>query len=194
MITDRETYLRSLNFDSWRVGKIPSMRGRILDRHGRPLAWSVRFFSLYYDVAIEPTRIKEDIAELGSIVTISRRLDYLQPGKTVLLKEELSPGEILKLRPYLKGNRRFRVSSSFRREYALKDSKVLKMIGRTRIIENKEVGISGFENTYNPRLIGTDGQYRVMIDADDNWIPATWEEIQPPIPGFDVYIPIEVEK
>lgn len=193
MIADRETYLRSLNFDSWRIGRIPAMRGRILDSQGSPLAWSVRYFSLYYDVAAERTKINDDIAEITKILTVSRHLDDMRSGRSILLKEEISPGEILKLRAYLKENHRFRISSNFRREYALKDPKILHIIGRTRIIEDKEVGISGFENTYNPRLIGTDGKYRVMVDSSSNWISATWEEIQPPVPGFDVYIPIEVE-
>ena len=194
MVADRDVYIQPLSSDSWRIGRIPAMRGRILDKSGTPLAWSIRYFSLYYTVPDQRTRIEEDMGALGTIVTVPPGLDHMSPGRSILLKEELSPGEILKLRAYLKVNRRFRIGSSFRREYAFIHSDVRRMIGRIRLIDNKEVGISGLERRYNSRLIGKDGKYRVMVDAENNWITATWEEIQPPVPGFDVYAPIEIKK
>ena len=195
MIADRDIYLQRLSLISWRTGTIPAMRGRILDKNGNPIAWSIRYFSLYYNVPKERTRFREDILSLNKILTIDDRFNYLtQPGKSISIKEELSPGEILKLRSYLQSNSRFRIRSNFRREYARNDAEALKIIGRTRVIESKEVGISGLENEYNARLTGIDGRYRVMVDKDNTWISATWDEIQSPFPGFDVYVPIELER
>ena len=194
MISKRSMYLQRFEVDSWRTGTIPPLRGRILDKDGKPLAWSIRYFSLSYDVPENPIRFAEDAQVLGTILTNYRRLSARSlAGKSVVLKTDLSPGEILKLRPLIQSNNRFRIKSSFRREYLTHEKKFINLIGSTHIIDNVEVGTSGLERKYNFRLTGRDGKYRVMVDKNNNWIPATWEEIQAPRPGFDVYISSESE-
>ena len=194
MVADREEYIQLFSSESWRIGIIPAMRGRILNKEGTPLAWSIRYFSLYYDVPPDSVRLKEDITTIGRVLSRHKHPKYpVLAESSILVKEELSPGEILRLRPYIHTNKRFRIQSSFRRQFATERSEILRLIGLTRMIDNKQIGVSGFERKYNLRLTGQDGKYRVMVDKNNKWIAATWEEIQVPVPGFDVYVPVELK-
>ena len=192
MISDREAYLQDFHANSWRIGTIPALRGRILDKNGNPLAWSIRYFSLSYDIPEDDEQFVQDITALNTVLTGYRHLTVRSLyGRSVILKKGLSPGEILRLRPLVHSNNRFQIKSSFRREYANRAKELLSVIGRTQIVQNVEVGVSGLERKYNFRLTGQNGKYRVMVDKDNNWISATWGEIQAPVPGFDVYVSTE---
>jgi cell division protein FtsI/penicillin-binding protein 2 len=190
MIVDRDDYLQQLEKDSWRTGTLPAIRGRILDQNGTPLAWSIRSFSLYYEPSRESRQSETDFLTVYKVLSLDPdSIPEVSGEQAVLIKDQLTPEDLLKLRPIMAENKAFRIESRFRRKYASNDSRLRRTLGSTTIIDNREVGVSGMEKEHNMRLTGIDGKYRVMLDKYNNWITETWVELQPPGPGYDVYIP-----
>ena len=194
LIRNEKLQLHRLRFDAMRAGVISSLRGRVLDRNGKPLAWSVRYFSLYYKVPPEYAKFRQDIQDIKELLTRPiEQISTVKPGQLIKLIDEINPGEIIELRQYTGNNKRFQIQSSFRRVYGTFDPVILAMVGRVKKVDNREVGVSGAERAFNSRLMGSDGKYKVTVDKQENWIPETWEQIQGPVPGFDVYLPIGLE-
>ncbi len=189
MVVDRDTYLGRFHNKSWRVGVLPAIRGRILDRLGSPLAWSIRNFDLYYTPADDDAQRDADAAAYEQLTRITMP-PIGEAGSDVLIRASLHPQDVLKLRQLTNRNKRFQIISTFRRLYATHDTRIRRLLGTTRIVDGREKGASGLEKRYNSRLTGIDGKYQVMVDKHDHWIAETWTEIQTPIPGYDVYVPI----
>ncbi len=190
---DSDYFLNYFQGKTWKTGTIPALRGRLLDRNGLPIAWSVRKFSLYYNVADGKDTVDGDLQKLNQLIQVNPSLaDNVAVNTRVLLKSNLTPAELLKLEPFINDHPQFFVKSYFEREKFNNRVDVRRIIGRTLLQENSEIGASGLERQFNDRLVGKDGKYRVMIDKNNEWILETWEEIQPPVPGFDVYLAISI--
>ncbi len=187
---DSDYFLNYFKGKTWKTGTIPALRGRLLDRNGQLIAWSVRKFSLYYKVTTgNKDSVDIDLQKLNKLIQIQLSLvDDAATNSLVLLKSNLKPVELLKLERFMKDNPQFYVKSYFEREKFNDRRDVKRIIGRTSIQKDNEIGVSGLERQFNDRLVGKDGKYRVMIDKNNEWILETWKEIQPPVPGFDVYL------
>jgi cell division protein FtsI/penicillin-binding protein 2 len=192
MVLDREAYLREFRDPSWRTGTLPALRGRLLSESGKPLAWSTRYFVLVYNVPDDPQQVERDLFELRDKIEIADTdWDAVRRslGQTRVLRGSLSPDEIVAVEPVVERVARLHVQNRFRRHYANDDPQLLGLIGTTRMISNMEIGVSGWEKQFNDRLRGQDGKYRVMVDKHGAWILETWQELYPPVAGYDVYIP-----
>ena len=174
---------------SWQVGTLPGMRGRILDERGTPLVWSIRIFSLVYDANSGMGEFWQDLLSLAEIIPLDINLNAQgEVEGELLLKNHLTAKEIMALQPFITDHYQFKIISRFERRYVTDDPSILEGIGKTVIKSGREVGISGIEAMYNERLTGIDGKYRVMVDSSRNWIPETWQELQAPEPGYDLYV------
>ncbi len=189
MVHERIGFLGAFEKESWREGTIPALRGRILSVDGQALAWSVRHFSLLYQPSTDIRLYRDDIYSICKHLRIDpKSLKRSRDSDAIIIVPEISPDEILKLESFLDVNKRFYVRTGFKRELDSITADIRTRIGDTRILDNREVGVSGLEAEHNPRLMGLDGKYRVMVNKYDDWIPETWEEIQSPVPGYDVYV------
>ena len=181
MGVDRDDYLRQSQGKSWKIGVVPALRGRILNQNGEPLSWSVRFFSLYYNVPTDQATIDGDLSELKRISDIAdNSISDMSRFRQVMIESELTPEGISTLQAFVKENSRFFIRSRFERRHSRRISRIQRVIGNTTMINNHEVGVSGLERRFNNRLRGIDGRFRVMIDKDNVWITETWEELQAP--------------
>jgi cell division protein FtsI/penicillin-binding protein 2 len=194
MITDREAHLSSQK--GWLEGRLPAMRGRLVSQEGIPLAWSVRRFRLEYTVAQQPEQLQKDYFAVQECIDLTGTASWETAGhhvgSTVVLRDDLSADAILRLSQLVGRNPRLRITSRFERKSMGSTPAARQMIGRTRMIDQVEVGISGWERDYDARLRGLEGRFRVMVDRNGDWIQSTWEELQAPEPGNDVFVPASV--
>ena len=95
-------------------GTLPAMRGRILDRAGRMLAWSERYFDLYLTLPEGMTPEDETFDAVRKTVK-DLKIPEAGTGTPVLLKRDLAPAELLALEPVVKNNRAFRIESRVER-------------------------------------------------------------------------------
>lgn len=194
MVVQRSAHLARLETSAWRVGTVPALRGRVLDRDGVPLAWSVRSFRLTYRVPTSSPLITAEAQVLAPALGLDRaallRQVLPQAGNTVVLRDQLPPADIARLRGLVGALDDCQLQSSFARTTAPGASPYLAQLGRTRVFGQREVGLSGWELEFDAKLRGQDGKYRVMVDKYDHWIPETWEELRPPSPGYDAYVTV----
>ena len=178
----------------WHEGVLPARRGRLLDRHGEALAWSERSLCLAYEKGADNEMVWSDMYVVDDLVGISAsqaRLEIAKSGRDqVILKRGLRARQLLELRSLVHRNPRFSIVTRFIRRHRCSDARIRRQLGITRQYGRREVGISGWEKHYNHRLTGVEGMFRVQVDADGRWLMETWEEVRPPQPGFDVYVPI----
>lgn len=169
------------------VEKEMARRGRILDRHGRPLAESIETISFFAD----PKHVKDRgaIADLYSqtfgksrrhyleILSRKRRFVWLERGVPVEKAARLMSTKI-------KG-------VSFRREqqryYLNIASQVVGLTDR----DNK--GVSGLEKSFNKDLRGREGVRIFCRSATGERYPAPDADQAPPIPGHDVVLTIDAD-
>ena len=176
---------------AWRAGTVPALRGRILDANGRPLAWSWRRFVLLYDIPANPAVLQADrlFFRQHPELDAEPQLDAAAPGQErIRLRTDLDPEELARLGDQVRDHPRLRIVSSFLRCRADGGGALTAALGVARQVGQRQVGISGWEREYEDQLRGRDGRYRVMIDAQGDWIPETWEELALPTPGSDVYV------
>ncbi len=192
MVMQRDFYVERFENESWRIGHLPAIRGRLLNPSGTPISWSIRYYSLYYQPPKDLSQLSTDLVKLNEIITFDENeLRSRCLADEVLVKEPLTPEELMKLRDLMRRNNRLVIRTSFKRQLSYENTTLLTMIGQTTLIDQHEVGVSGWEKKYDRFLAGRDGKYKVMVDKSGNWIPETWREIQSPVPGNDVIVQID---
>ncbi len=152
-------------------GTVPARRGRLLDKHGIPIAWDETRIELYSKKGFS----KQKLAELNRVLGF----DLTMPDESGLLLSGLQPENISDLKPLLHSNFPIRIASRRDRVLAVPAS------ARGKVEE--------LEKKFDHQLSGTPGTYRVMLDRYRNWIPSTWELTSHPIHGKDVTADIDIE-
>jgi len=192
MIFERDQHLAAMTRESLCEGVIPALRGRILDRDGRPLAWSTRRLALHWRVpgdqekALACWRRLQRETDVDSPHTAIDVLNSL--GREIVVKEALTPEQAAPLASFCRTVRGLSVKCGFERHRCL-DSGLQRTLGEVRVIDGVEVGVSGAEKAHDALLRGRSGAYRVMRDKHGSWIPETWRKTREIRPGYDVYLP-----
>ena len=189
MIVQRDAYVAAMARESVRYGLIPPLRGRILDREGRALAWSTRHFRVWWRVPRDIERAAVGWAALGDALERVRTGTPAHvraaPGTEVAVLNDLAPSEMERLVPLCRHIDGLRVESYFVRHHR---SGMEACLGRVATVAGTEVGVSGVEKTHDALLRGVPGAYRVRIDRNEQWLPETWERTRAMRPGCDVYL------
>ncbi|OGV39111.1 MAG: hypothetical protein A2020_13530 [Lentisphaerae bacterium GWF2_45_14] len=191
-VSARGKYLEMGDKLAWKEGIIPSVRGRILDKNKKILAWTEKYFDLFLTGAgyIEIRRENEMMAELADIIV-------LEPikinSKTMLLKKNLSPEEIILIDMIVSKYPEFKIIPRDERR-TIDYSRVRSIIGTVKIEDNMMIGVNGLERTHNRLLSGSDGLYVVMLDKQGNWVRGTWKLLRKPKPGKDLILESNVEE
>lgn len=191
---ERGRLLEESRYLAWREGGIPAMRGTLRDRDGIKLAWT----ELTHDLSLSKNGLKAE-----RYTDLCARLKAVFPDTPpaeeeetrILLKRNLSPGEILKLQQLLQRCPELEIVPRPRRR-TVDDPEIRKKIGETefRKEQERESGISGWEAEYDRELSGRPGVFRVMLDRRGAWVPGTIEILTPPVPGKDVTLPVSIRE
>lgn len=172
-------------------GTLPAMRGRILDRAGRTLVWSERYFDLYLTL---PDGMKPEDETFDAVRETVKDLKIPEAGTgtPVLLKRDLAPAELLALEPVVKNNRAFRIESRVER-IAVSNPAARSRLGTVKREDGELVGASGLEAEFDARLRGRPGRFEVMLDRRRNWIAGSWKLLEEPAPGEDIRLDVTLE-
>jgi len=189
-----------------RIVPMPCFRGRVYDRRGQVLAdnrasWQLLLFPAD---ARDLNRTLLFLARLGiaSAAELHRRVDALGPGTSspLVLDEDLTWGQVARIRAHQSDHPELSVVSGFRRFYPLGPLAAhvvghLRMITRDELDRTPELGLNalvgagGIEEQWNGWLAGRDGQRWVVVDAFGQQLGLVREE--PPRAGQDVTVTLD---
>lgn len=194
-IVQRDGFLAQMAREAVVERTIPAVRGRILDRDGRLLAWSTRHFALRWRVPRDPARARSDLvrihARLPAIPNWHEGAVVHCVGQEIMLTAELTVAECsvaLVLGREVPG---LRLKSYFQR-HRCSTPGIGELLGKVRIVDGVEIGISGAEKAHDALLRGRSAKYRVLRDKRGRWVPETWQTVHDMRPGCDVHLPARV--
>lgn len=188
----RGKYLEMGDKLAWKEGIVPACRGRILDKDGKPLAWTEKYFDLLLLGAkkMNIERENEILSELGGLFPVEpRKINE----ESILLKRNLSPEEIIMLEMLTSRFPELKIIPRDERR-CIDYSRVRSLVGTVKIEDGLMSGISGLEREYDSLLSGSDGVYVVMLDKGGNWVRGTWKILKKPRPGKDLLLQKSVEE
>lgn len=191
-VSARGKYLDMGDKLAWKEGTIPACRGRILDKDGKILAWTEKYFDLFMGGAKKMSieRENEILSSLSELVEIEpRKVDE----ETILLKKNLSPEEIIMLDVFMNKFPELKILPRDERR-CIDYSRVRSLVGHVTIEDGRIDGASGLEHKYDKILSGREGSYVVMLDKQGNWIRGTWKIVCKPQSGKDVVLEKSVEE
>lgn len=193
MLFPRETVLNAVTKEAWTEGSIPAMRGRILDRNGRTLAWSERRFALYWRIPTDAAKSRQEfdliVKAIPCCAMTKAETIAATAGRELMLNANLGPRDLEVFQLLREELTSVQVRSYVTRYHT--DNRLLqRRIGEVRVVDGNEVGVSGEEKAYDELLRGRPGRYRVMVDKHGKWLKNTWEKTSGICTGYDVYLPI----
>lgn len=185
-VVARGEYLAAVERLSMRDGRIPVIRGRILDDKGNMLAWSERHLDVILTEIPDFTPRRERL-ECG-ISKMIPDFSLSTAHKGMILKRDISPEDELSFSRLVAKFREIAFYSRVEREKVR--GPVSKLIGSLTTVEGCVRGVSGYEKLYDDELRGREGVYQVMVDRSGRWIPGTWRELIKPLNGKDVVVAV----
>ena len=167
-------------------------RSKIVDRNGIVLAWSEKYYDLYYNnLTDSPGRAKLIYKKIKSLLPTAK-----EPSSNAvqsIMFRALQPKQILALEKFIYLFQELQIAPRTERK-VVDYPKIQSQIGRVKFVSGRLVGINGFEKLYNKVLNGTPGKYRIMLDRNKNWIKNSGESIRMAIPGKDVRLQLTLEE
>lgn len=167
-------------------------RSKILDKDGIVLAWSEKYYDLYYnDLTGSPKRSAMIYKRIKSIFPKTQKPSSKSVHSIIL--HSLRPEQILALEKSICLFQELHITPRIERK-VVDYPKVKAHIGQVKIIKGQLVGISGLEKLYNAVLSGTPGKYRIMLDRNKNWIKNSGQSIKLAAPGKDIKLKLTLEE
>ncbi|MCK5806463.1 MAG: hypothetical protein KAI66_26765 [Lentisphaeria bacterium] len=197
MIVQRDHYLRQMSRESVVHGRVPSRRGRIVNRDGRVLAWSERRASAKWRVPADASLALAHRAQLVSVLDTP-----CLPGEGALrglagtwvpLSTDLTAKQFVALSNLSLSRSELILRTSFIRRRCQASQRILQIIGEVREEQGELHGASGLERANDALLCGHSGIFEVMMDRRGKWMLETWRELHPMKPGYDVRLPLRID-
>lgn len=163
-------------------------RGRLLSSDGTPLAWSEKYFDLYWQGDTPPS--PELDAELRSILGGDLSREIAADGSR-LLRRDLSPVQLESLDKCVSRNPSLAIHSRLER-VAVNLAGIRPKLGEVALENGRQIGVSGLEKEYDAILAGKPGRYEVMLDRYRNWIESTLVLTTPAEAGHDVKLDLKI--
>ncbi len=179
----RGTYLELGSRLAWREGVYYAPRGRILDKDGKVLAWSERYFDVFLDS--EPALPSRRELLYGELKKILGDYSLTWQDNRFLLVKGVAPSKIFDLDKLGNLFPELKIESRVERR-CVDYPKVKRFIGNTEFIDGRLVGCEGLELKFDQLLGGTDGMYLVMLDRNRDWVNGTWQLKKEAKPGEDI--------
>ncbi len=193
-----------------KVVSLPAKRGRILDRHNRPIAEDVQIYSC----VVYPQEVKnlqyffKEVSLLLEVDAFSlKRLykrNFVSRFLPVVLKDELSRKELQEIKRNLYRIKGLGIIRRFRRyyHYPYEFSNLVGYVGYTTKEEYflfKKYGLSpprrighlGLEKYYDEYLRGKDGGRIIIVDASSHKIRTL--QVKYPLKGNDIELTLNVD-
>ena len=167
-------------------------RGRILDKDSIVLAWSEKYYDLYFNnLTDSPARIDLIYKRVAKLVPEAQKP---KPEKlhSIMLRS-LKPEQLLALEQLIYLFQELQVSPRIERK-VVDYPEIKAKIGKVKYISGRLVGISGYEGKFNRLLSGTPGKFKVMLDRNKNWIKNSGKSIKMATPGKDLVLPYSLEE
>lgn len=167
-------------------------RSRILDKNDIVLAWSEKYYDLYYNnLTGSPKRASMIYARIKLSFPNAKK-----PSATLLhsiIIRSLQPKEILALERSIYLFQELQITPRIERK-VVNYPKIQTYIGQVKLVKGRLVGISGLEKIHNKTLSGTPGRYKIMLDRNKNWIKNSGKSIKLAAPGKDIKLQLTLEE
>jgi stage V sporulation protein D (sporulation-specific penicillin-binding protein) len=190
-VYDNSRYKKWAGFIRSRKLVIPASRGDILDRNGRPLAFSVESASVFANRNEAKDKLPEIADEVSSIIGVSREdlMRKLQGRGTIIwLGKKLDPSVGEKIEECGSDLPGVGVEDGTKRVYP-SGGLAAQILGFTN---STGKGAEGLEHTLNNILAGENGLCKAELDARRRIISETRRQIKDPKNGKDVYLTIDM--
>ena len=169
-------------------------RSKILDKNGIILAWSEKYYDLYYNnLTDSPRRAKLIYKRIKKLSPIAREPHVEAEALHSIMFRALQPKQILALEKLIYLFPELQIAPRNERK-VVSYPRIKSQIGQVRFISRQLVGINGFEKLYNKVLNGTPGKYRIMLDRNKNWIRNSGKSIKMAVPGKNVRLELTLEE
>lgn len=167
-------------------------RSKILDKNGVVLAWSEKYYDLYYNnLTDSPKRIKIIYERIKNIFPNAQKPSCDQ-FQSVMLRS-LQPRQIVSLENSIYLYQELQINARIERNI-VDYPNIQAQIGKVKLIKKQLVGISGFEKNYNQALSGTHGRFKIMLDRNKNWIKNSYKSIKLAQKGKDIRLKLTIEE
>jgi cell division protein FtsI/penicillin-binding protein 2 len=185
----RTDYLDDINRMAWRQAVVKASRGRILDNNDTPLAWTERYFDLYYQgKSLEELKLDSDF--IKEIEEAIGPVNISEDDKGVLIKTNLSPGEMVKTDKLKLKYRNLKIVNRTARRYVDYPS-VRKYLGA--LSKESDNPSEGVELEYDLVLKGVDGVCVFMLDPKGRIIPGTLKWKSELKAGSDIKLDVSLQ-
>lgn len=211
-VRDPEVYSERAEANRIKALPIPAPRGKMLDRDGRVIVDNHSSFSLILSRENLQTHHLETIAkglnlDYEELVRRVRRFDRTHPKyEPVVVKEELTPGELAFVEAHrgAGGFPEMELIHAQRRLYP-REGLAAHLVGYVGEVSEAElnqlefvqyrpgdvIGKAGLERQYNRRLMGIDGQRKVLVDSRGRERKVIG--IKEAVPGEDLRLTIDLD-
>lgn len=167
-------------------------RGKIIDKNGVILAWSEKYFDLYYN---NLTDSPERIALIYQTVkTVLPKAACPVPDEMQsLMLRSLQPLQVSNLEKLIYLYQELQITPRLERK-VVDYPRVRALIGQVKFAKGRLVGFSGLEKEYDAILSGSPGKFQIMLDRNKNWIKDSDQFIKRAVPGNDVKLDLSLEE
>jgi cell division protein FtsI (penicillin-binding protein 3) len=184
---DGAAYASAAEQDRLRTYPIASLRGQVLDRDGRPFAYTVDASRVVADPTVveSPTRAAHELSPLLHVPEADLTRKLSQDGRYVVLASQVAPEtvdaiEALKLAGVLFEDDPVRLYPA-----GTVGGQVVGFVGK------EGAGLAGIEQTFDDELAGVPGERRVEVGSGGNPIPSGIDESTPAKDGSTVTLTID---
>jgi len=188
MIFEKEEILKKTYQNCVIIKEIPEIRGTIFLKKQIPLAWSNRFYILTWTVPENSSELEIALEKLPKeILQIPLKAIRDASGLTITLNNNLTPEQLIQAHALETTIKDLHIQSTFKRS-TIKNPPPNLNIGKVKLENGTEIGISGLELKYNNKLQSRPRIYQIMQDKNGNLIKESFKLITSPRPGYDVYL------
>lgn len=167
-------------------------RSRILDKNGVILAWSEKYYDLYYNNLTGSGKRMEVIYEKVKKTLPNIQKPAANEVHAVMLRD-LQPRQILALEKAVYLFQELQIQPRIERK-VVDYPEIRDYVGKVRFEKGRLIGDSGLEKIYNKVLSGKPGRYRIMLDRNKNWIKNSGKSIKLATPGNDIKLDLTLEE
>jgi cell division protein FtsI/penicillin-binding protein 2 len=166
-------------------------RAKIIDENGVVLAWSEKYFDLYYNnLTGSPERI--DLIYHAVKKVLPQAVSPSPEKEHSLMLRSLRPPQVSNMEKLVYLYQELQINPRLERK-VVDYPQVRALIGQVKHVKGRLVGISGIEKKYDSVLSGAPGKCRIMLDRNKNWVKNS-ANIQKAIPGRDVKLDLSLEE
>ncbi|MCZ2837359.1 peptidoglycan D,D-transpeptidase FtsI family protein [Modestobacter sp. VKM Ac-2985] len=187
---DGAAYAQAAENDRMRTYPIEAVRGQIVDRNGKVLAWSVDAKRVTADPMLvsDPTRTALALTTLLGIPVDELVEKLSRDGRYVVLADEVSTDVTDQIRE---------LPASTQAGLVFQDDPVRlypagtvggQLVG---FVGKEGDGLAGIEQTFEEHLAGVDGEERIEVDGVGNPIPSGIDDTQPATDGSTVQLTLD---